>query len=96
MFSCQAIFLKPFILTSTQRRSKASKIGQLKSKLLRKPQPNLKYRYYVGTNCLQDIQYLTIMLGKEKTQKAVKQEQEAFARLAIERKLTEELIGNTD
>ena len=36
------------------------------------------------------------MLGKEKTQKAIKQEQEAFARLVIERKLTEELIGNTD
>ena len=36
------------------------------------------------------------MLGKEKTQKAVKEEQEAFARLVIERKLTEQLIGNPD
>jgi len=36
------------------------------------------------------------MSGKEKTQKAVKEEQEAFARLVIERKLTEQLIGNTD
>ena len=36
------------------------------------------------------------MLGKEKTQKSIKEEQEAFARLVIERKLTEQLIGNTD
>ena len=36
------------------------------------------------------------MLGKEMTQKAIKEEQEAFARLVIERKLTEQLIGNRD
>ena len=41
------------------------------------------------------MQYLTILSGKKKTQKAVKEEQEAFARLVIERKLTEQLIGNT-
>ena len=36
------------------------------------------------------------MLGKEKTQKAVKEEQEAFVRLCIERKLAKELIGKPD
>ena len=36
------------------------------------------------------------MLGKEKTQKAVKEEQEAFARLVVERKLAEQLLKEPD
>ena len=36
------------------------------------------------------------MLDKEKTQRAIKDEQEAFTRLLVERKLTKELIGSPD
>ena len=36
------------------------------------------------------------MSDKEKTQKALKEEQEAFVRLCIEKKLTKELIGKPD
>ena len=36
------------------------------------------------------------MSDKERTQRAIKEEQEAFVRLCIERKLTRELIGKPD
>ena len=36
------------------------------------------------------------MFGKEKTQKAITEEHEAFVRLVVERKLTEQLLGDTD
>ena len=36
------------------------------------------------------------MSGKEKTQKAIKEEQEAFARLIVERKLAEQLLKEPD
>ena len=41
-------------------------------------------------------QSLTIMSDKERTQRAIKEEQEAFARLLAKRKLTRELIGKPD
>ena len=40
--------------------------------------------------------YPTIMSDKERTQRAIKEEQEAFIRLCIERRLTWELIGKPD
>ena len=40
--------------------------------------------------------YPTIMSDKERTQRANKEEQEAFIRLCIERRLTWELIGKPD
>ena len=67
-------------------------MGQIILKVLRNPRPNPNFYYYIGTKCLQDIKFLTIMSGKEKIQKAVKEEQEAFAKLIIQRKLAEQLL----
>ena len=78
------------------RRSKASKIGQMILKVLKNPHHNSNFHYYVRTNNLQDIKFLTIMSGKEKIAKAVKEEEKAFAKLIAQRKLSEQLLREPD
>ena len=48
-------------------------------------------RYYIFTK---KIQLVTIMSGKEKLAKAVKDEEEAFGKLLAQRSLAEELLKN--